>query len=167
MQLISHEKLVEIMHYSPETGVFTRRKKVNQMPVEAGSTDKQGYRRIHLIGKVYRAHRLAWFYAYGEWPMAEIDHINGDRSDNRISNLRPCTHQQNNHNQPIRKNNRSGVKGVHFNRKAGKWHGQVCLNYRIHHVGLFDELEAAANAVRAKRDELHGRFANHGRDDSA
>lgn len=162
MQLISHEKLVEIMHYSPDTGVFTRRKKVNQMPVAAGSTDKQGYRRIHLLGKVYRSHRLAWFYAYGEWPDAEIDHINGDRSDNRIANLRPCTHQQNNHNQPMRRNNRSGVKGVSWDRRLRKWRAQACLNYQIHCVGLFDDLDEAAIAVRAKREELHGSFANHG-----
>ncbi|MDH0157327.1 HNH endonuclease [Stutzerimonas stutzeri] len=162
MQLISHEKLVEIMHYSPETGVFTRRKKVNQMPTEAGSTDKQGYRRIHLLGKVYRAHRLAWFYLTGEWPSAEIDHINGDRSDNRISNLRQCTHQQNNHNQPIRRNNRSGVKGVHWDRRLQKWHAQVCLNFKVHHVGHFDDLSEAALAVMDQRKKLHGEFANHG-----
>jgi hypothetical protein len=98
----------------------------------------------------------------GDWPAQQIDHINCVHDDNRWKNLRLCTRSQNNHNQPRRKTNKSGVKGVCWMKKAGKWHGQVCLNYKVHHVGLFDDLEAAANAVRAKRDELHGRFANHG-----
>lgn len=73
-----------------------------------------------------------------------------------------CTRSQNNHNQPRRKTNKSGVKGVCWMKKTGKWHGQVCLNYKVHHVGLFDDLEEASIAVRAKREELHGSFANHG-----
>jgi hypothetical protein len=116
---------------------------------------------ISVCGQNYRAHRLAWYYMTGEWPDQQIDHINCVHGDNRWENLRLCTRSQNNHNQPTRKNNRSGVKGVHFKKQAGKWHGQVCLNYRIHHVGLFDNLEEAAAAVRAKREELHGKFARH------
>ena len=158
MKLLSHAEVIAAITYDPSTGLFT---KPGGLP-EAGKPDRKGYMMISVRSQSYRAHRLAWFYMTGKWPDEQIDHINCVPSDNRWENLRLCTRSQNNHNQPIRKNNRSGVKGVHFNPKAGKWHGQVCLNYRIHHVGMFDDLEEAARAVRAKREELHGIFANHG-----
>lgn len=162
MELISHEKLIGLVDYDPETGAFTRRKRVNQVLGEMGFVDRQGYRRIHLLSKVYRAHRLAWFYMTGTWPYGEIDHINGDRQDNRFANLRACTHIQNNHNQTVRRNNSSGVKGVYWSKSLRKWRGQVCLNYRIHHTPAFESIEDAAEAVRLLREQLHGEYANHG-----
>lgn len=157
MKLLSHADLISAIKYDPQTGLFTR---PGGTPT-AGNPDRKGYMMISVCGQNYRAHRLAWYYMTGEWPDQQIDHINCVHGDNRWENLRLCTRSQNNHNQPTRKNNRSGVKGVHFKKQAGKWHGQVCLNYRIHHVGLFDSLEEAAVAVRAKREELHGKFARH------
>lgn len=117
---------------------------------------------IKTCQHIYRAHRVAWLYMTGEWPPGEIDHINGDKQDNRFSNLRICTHQQNNHNQAIRRNNTSGVKGVYWSKQQGKWRGQVCLNYKMHHTKAFQDISSAEKAVRDLRELLHGDFAHHG-----
>jgi len=157
MKLISHSRLLELVSYDPETGVFTR------IPSgkEAGRPDRSGYLLLSVAHWNYRAHRLAWFYMTKSWPEAEIDHINGICGDNRFANLRECDHKQNNHNQPLRRNNTSGVKGV-SRTLNGKWHVQVCLNYKNHSGGLFDDLADAEKAARALRERLHGEFANHG-----
>lgn len=158
MRNYDREWIVTKVHYDPETGYFTRVSDGRRM----GRPDRKGY----LIGSVgpynYRLHRLAWLCMTGSWPEQEIDHINGVCNDNRWANLRECSHPQNNHNQGMRRSNTSGVKGVHWNRKARKWHIQVCLNYKIHHGGLFEDLAEAEKAVRRLREELHGEFANHG-----
>lgn len=150
--------IMQRVHYEPETGHFTRISDGRRI----GFPDRTGY----LLGSVgpfrYRLHRLAWLYMTGIWPAEEIDHINGDPADNRWVNLRECNHQQNNHNQPMRRNNTSGVKGVSWNSRARKWHVQVCLNYKIHHGGLHSTLIEAEAAAMALRLQLHGEFANHG-----
>ncbi|BCD83620.1 hypothetical protein PSm6_00270 [Pseudomonas solani] len=158
MRLPTHEQILLAIYYDPETGLFKKPKG----ELTGGCSARGGYLSIYICGARFRAHRLAWFYMTGEWPKQEIDHINGDRKDNRFSNLRTCTHQQNNHNQPIRKTNTSGIKGVYWNKRQRKWRGQVCLNYHIHHTKGFDKIDEAEVAVRALREELHGEFANHG-----
>ena len=158
MRKITHPELLSLAHYSPETGVFTRISDGYVM----GKPDRKGYLLTWLKSWRFRCHRLAWFYMTGNWPEKEIDHINGEPGDNRWANLRECNHRQNNHNQPMRRNNTSGVKGVSWNSRARKWHVQVCLNYKIHHGGLYARLEDAAVAARSLRDRLHGEFANHG-----
>lgn len=157
MRKITHPELLALAHYNPETGVFTRLADGSV----TGSPDSKGYLLASLKNWKFRAHRLAWFYMTGRWPAGEIDHINGVTGDNRWVNLRECSHQQNNHNQPRRRNNKSGVKGVSLTR-SGRWHVQVCLNYKIHSGGIHDRLEDAAAAARELRSRLHGEFANHG-----
>jgi hypothetical protein len=158
MKSITAEDLAKVVSYDQKTGDFTRVSTGNVV----GEPDRKGYLIFVVTGIAVRAHRAAWLYMTGKWPEGEIDHINGVTSDNRFSNLRECSHQQNNHNQPIRKNNTSGVKGVYWNSAAKKWDARVCLNYKIHNGGLFDSLEEASAAVRSLRERLHGEFANHG-----
>ena len=158
MKMIEHARLLEVVSYDPSSGVFTRC--LDDKPI--GRPDRKGYLLFSVCNQNYRAHRLAWLYMTGSWPSAEIDHINGDPGDNRWANLRQCNHQQNNHNQPMRRNNTSGVKGVSWNSRARKWHVQVCLNYKIHNGGLYETLTEADAAARALRLRLHGEFANHG-----
>lgn len=153
-----YEWLLTKIHYDPHTGVFTRLS--NGRPM--GRPDRKGYLLASIYPYAYRLHRLAWLYMTGEWPEQEIDHVNGITGDNRWINLRPCNHQQNNHNQPLRRNNTSGVKGVHWDRRHRKWHVQVCLNYKIHQGGFFEHLADAEKSVRELREKLHGEFANHG-----
>jgi len=157
MDQITHEELLRLAHYDPETGIFTRLADGYVM----GKPDRKGYLLAWLKNWRFRCHRLAWLYMTGKWTAHEIDHINGVTDDNRWANLRECSHPQNNHNQGMRRTNKSGVKGVYRN-KRGKWHVQVCLNYKIHHGGLFDDLADAEKAARKLREELHGEFANHG-----
>lgn len=158
MNKFDHGWVLERVDYDPDTGSFSRKSNGRHM----GHPDRKGY----LIGRIgpfsYRLHRLAWLYMTGSWPEMEIDHINGVPGDNRWVNLRECSHQQNNHNQMMRRNNTSGVKGVSWNRRAGKWHVQVCLNYKIHHGGLYSTIGEAEEAARALRKRLHKEFANHG-----
>ena len=157
MKVITRSDLVKSVMYSPETGVFTR---VSSGKV-IGAPDRKGYLLFSVRGCPLRAHRAAWLYMTGEWPAEEIDHVNGVASDNRFCNLRECSHQQNNHNQSVRKNSKSGVKGVSWSATRKKWHAQVCLNYKIHTAGFFDNLVDAAVAVRFLRYHLHGDFAHH------
>lgn len=154
----SHQQLISAIHYDPETGLFTKPGQI----VTAGHEGRGGYLMINTCKHIYRAHRIAWLYMTGEWPCGEIDHINGNKQDNRFSNLRICTHQQNNHNQAIRRNNTSGVKGVYWSKVQRKWRGQVCLNYQVHHTEAFEDIRDAEMAVRSLRERLHGEFANHG-----
>ena len=82
--------LKEILEYNQETGVFTRKKKISSSNIGdvAGSVESQGYVIISIKNWPFKAHRLAWFYVHGKWPIDCIDHINGNRADNRIENLR-------------------------------------------------------------------------------
>lgn len=106
---VTRALLLELFDYDKETGFFIR--KVNRQRGRAGDiagTLKEGYIRIIINNERCLAHRLAWMYVYGEWPSGEIDHINRIRSDNRISNLRICTRQQNCNNTDLNSNNTSG-----------------------------------------------------------
>jgi len=158
MKLPPHEQMLSAITYDPLTGLFTKPGK----PASRGNSDIRGYLCVSVLNQNYRAHRLAWYCMTGSWPVGEIDHINGVKVDNRWINLRLCNHQQNNHNQGMRRTNSSGIKGVYWNKSQRKWRGQVCLNYKVHHTKGFEQIGEAAAAVRVLRDELHGEFANHG-----
>ena len=115
--------------YDPETGVLSRNGK------EAGWS-QNGYRYLMVDGTRYAAHRYAWYLYYGVWPKMDIDHINQDKSDNRISNLREATESQNLRNQ--RK-----IKGYHLHKQSGKWRAMASVDNRVRHIGLFDTEEEA------------------------
>lgn len=95
----------------------------------------------------------------GEWPKQIVDLINGDRGDDRWANLREATYSQNNQNMTIRSDNTSGVKGVGWNKRQGKWHARVKVNGQLFHCGYFDSLEEAQQARNAKAALVHGEFA--------
>lgn len=117
---LTSERLKELLWYSPETGSFTwlvTRPGTAKKGTIAGRVNNKGYRHISVDGKRYAAHRLAWFYVYGKWPAYQIDHINRDKDDNSISNLRDVDQSTNLANTGPQKNNTSGVKFVH---KSGK-----------------------------------------------
>lgn len=126
----------------------------------AGCVDDKGYVRIRLKRKLYLAHRLAWIVENGPIPRGmEIDHVNGNKSDNRICNLRLASRNQNEHNKGIQSNNTSGVKGVTWHKRASKWQAQVSVNGRKKYIGFFSRLEDAKDAVEKARLELHGDFS--------
>lgn len=100
-------------------------------------------------------HRVAWFHFYGEWPEFEMDHIDGNGMNNRISNLRPATHAQNSQNLTLRSTNKSGMTGVSWLKSLRKWEAYIMVNYKKKGLGYYDDLlEAGAAYLKAKR-ELH------------
>lgn len=154
--------LKEILHYDPETGAFTWLVTRGRMAIEgapAGTTTKKGGRRIGIDGRYYHAHRLAWFYVYGNWPEDQIDHRDLDSGNNRITNLREATNSQNGANKRRSDKNQSGYKGVAYKPVLGKWIAQIKHNTKVIHIGCFDDPALAHEAYAAKARELHGEFA--------
>ena len=120
-----------------------------------------GYVRIRINGKSYRAHRLVFLVHHGYLPK-EIDHIDGNKSNNAIENLRPATHSQNAHNAGKRKDNTSGFKGVTWYKPAKKWLARIKFKGKQNHLGYFDTAEQAYAAYCQAANKLHKEFANFG-----
>lgn len=115
----------------------------------AGSKHSEGYIKVSIYGVLFLAHRVAWLLHYGElpkFPEYEIDHINGDRTDNRIENLRAVTSLENKQNLGLSINNKSGIKGVCWSAAAGKWQAQIRLSGKTKYLGVFDTIKNAAEA---------------------
>lgn len=163
--MLTAERLREVLDYNPETGVFTWKKRISQKSAvgkTAGSIEKvSGYVSIRIDKKLYMAHRLAWLMMLGEWPGPghEIDHVNGNRADNRWGNLRLATRGQNNANQKISRRNTSGFKGVTARRNGTVWTAQIGHRGEYIHIGVFDSPELAHAAYLDKAGELFGDFA--------
>lgn len=159
--MLTHERLVELLLYQPDSGFFTHIKKRPGVKLGsvAGSTMPVGYVYIAVDGKRYYAHRLAYFYMKEEWP-DEVDHINGNRSDNRWSNLRNASRQQNAANIGFFSNNSSGYRGV-TKTSVGTWRAEIQRNGKYHYLGCYktkEEAAAARNAFAIKND---GEYYNH------
>jgi len=155
------ERLRELLHYDLETGVFTWRIRPAynvQIGDLAGSQDTKGYIRIQIDGKLYKAHRLAWFYVTGAWPVNQIDHRNGVRNDNRFSNIREADHYLNAQNQRRpRSDNTSGFLGVSWSKAERKWDARIMTNGKSCFLGLFDCPKAAYQKyIIAKRAQHKG-----------
>ena len=162
--LITQEFLIDKFDYNPETGEFKRRIKVGSRGrmtggQVVGTIDKDGYRCTTLFKKGYKVHRLIWMYVYGVMPDLFIDHINMDSGDNRISNLRLATMSQNLCNRGPRKRNKSGYKGVSFNKNLKKWDARISFQNKQYCLGLFKSKEDAYSAYCEKAKSLHGEFA--------
>lgn len=159
MELTAQE-LRELLHYDPETGVFTNRVQRNYNApagAVAGAIDKcAGYRQIRIKGRIYRAHRLAWIYVHGQWPTADIDHYNGVLDDNRISNLRDVSQSVNMQNrQNARRSGSSGEIGVHWVKQRNKWSAQISINGKSTYLGYYVTKEEARAAYRAAKKIHH------------
>ena len=152
---ITHEQLTTLLHYDPETGIFTQKMRWwNREPGDrVGGLTPQGYWYVGVGGKQYPAHRLAWFYVHGEWPTDDIDHINRVRDDNRWCNLRATTRSKNLHNSSRRK--ASGTKGVYWHKCNKRWDASIMVNYETYHIGSFKNEQDAINA-RKFAEQLFG-----------
>lgn len=128
----------------------------------AFSVTAKGYRAGHLMGMRVYEHRVAWAMHFGEWPKETIDHINGNPADNRIKNLRSVTHAENMKNVKLRSDNKSGVVGVFWETRAGKWCARIEVNGSVKSLGYYDDKEEAAKA-RMKAEIKYGFHENHGK----
>lgn len=157
---LTAEMLRADLHYSPDTGAFRWRTPRPKIVVGSiAGTLQSGYWTIHLRGEDYHAHRLAWLYEFGRWPTVEIDHINRDKLDNRLCNLREASRSQNNANIGLPAHNTSGFKGVSYFKQTGKWTAYITRDGKRRHLGTYTTAEAAAAAYDQAAIALFGRFA--------
>jgi len=152
--MLTQERLKELLHYDEELGTFTWLiRPCNSMRSGdfAGTYDKNGYLRILYKGKLYMGHWLAWLYIYGKFPDNEIDHINGNPSDNTILNLRDVTRKQNMENKKVYSNSKSGYPGVTWHIKKNRWVVRIGHYGKRISVGQFKDLnDAIAARIKAE-----------------
>jgi len=177
--MIKHEiyaALAASVIYDPETGSLTwkRREELTRgdknhnaqfAGQECGCIDSHGYRVIsyshHGSRHILKSHRIAWFIATGVIPEGDIDHVNRNRADNRIENLRVVSRSINNRNSSMQRNNKSGITGVYWDKSTEKWRANAQVDGRTRHVGYFTCIHAAATAAKDVRAE-HGFTDSHG-----
>jgi hypothetical protein len=164
---LTAERLREVFDYDPLTGVFTRKQQrtkygtkvaVAQWKTDrnAGCVGSGGYRLVAVDGKAYRGHRLAWLYVHGNWPEKFIDHINGDRVDNRIANLREVDNAVNMQNvKRARIDSGTGILGVRWEAERGKYSADIRAHGKRYRLGRFDTAEEAQDAYLAAKRKLH------------
>lgn len=159
------ERLKSLLHYDPETGIFTwigskSRRVKNGM--RADRLNAQGYRVLKIGQRIYLCHRLVWLYMSGAWPTDRVDHINLEKGDCRWSNLRAATFADNLRNQGVRKTTQSGIKGAYFKKGAFRrkpWCAAITFGGRTRHLGLFATPEEANAAYFDAAAEYFGQFA--------
>lgn len=153
---LTPERLKELLNYDPGTGAFTWKQ---HRGVKAGKTAgslAEGYVLIRLDYKLQKAHRLAWLYVHGVLPSGDIDHINGDRADNRIANLRDVSRSVNLQNQrSAHPNNRHGRMGATFHSYSGLWRAGIQVDGKHVPLGYFKTAEEASQAYVVAKRRLH------------
>ena len=158
--IITHHELLEILHYDALSGVFTWKVPKPGMPVGsvAGATGANGYRYIAIKRKKHLAHRLAWFYVHGVWPKI-IDHLDRVKSNNRLSNLRNCASQSENHeNLGPHKGSRTGVTGVSYvpgKLRSRPYQARIAKLGHNMYLGSFETLEQARDAYLSAKKVYH------------
>jgi hypothetical protein len=160
--MISIDRVRALLAYDALTGDFSWRvRRGPKAPAggPAGTPHSGGYLRIKVDHRFYYAHRLAWFYATGDWPADQIDHIDGDKRNNRFANLRLADKAQNSQNAKRRSNNTSGYKGVSWNQNRQCWQVTIKYDGKSRYLGLFDDREQAHAAYMRAAEAHFGEFA--------
>ncbi len=159
--MLTVEYLRKVLDYDPLTGVFKWKitrgtgAYARKDKIAGYARSKGSYWQLRLCGKHYYAHRLAWLYIYGEWPKQDLDHIDRNKQNNAIGNLREATATQNGANAKVRKDSRLGIQGVRKNRGAKTYEARVGTTY----LGCFSTPEAAHEAYLRAKKERYGEFA--------
>lgn len=161
---LTAERLREVLHYDPETGIFTWKVSLAPRgPVGAVAGCSRSGRRQYVViridGELFLAQRLAWLYMTDIWPTDKVDHKDNDASNNRWSNLREATNAQNCFNQGKRSVNSSGFKGVTLFKRDRVWTAQITVSGKNHYLGRFQTPEEAHAAYCEAAERLHGEFA--------
>ena len=180
--LPSPELLRKLLRYEPATGKLYWRERTPDMFVdgkyaaersckawnskfvdkEAFTASRNGYLHGAIFDRLYSAHRVIWAISYCKWPSNQIDHINGDRSDNRIKNLRSVSHAENTRNRRTSEVNTTGVMGVYWYKSRKKWYARIMFDGKNKHLGYFSN-KADAIAARKAAEAKYGFHPNHGR----
>ena len=150
--------------YNHETGILIRINKTTwnaKVGIPIGNLRKDGYLAVGFENKPILLHRAIWLIVYKKMPAFFIDHINGKKDDNRLCNLREATKAQNGRNQPVRKDNKLGIKGVHFDKSRGNYKAQATYNKKHFNLGRFEKAEDAAKAFNDFALKNHGEFYHH------
>ncbi len=153
--------LMNALRYEPETGglYWVSARKLTLIGKQAGTISAKGYRQVSIHGGLHMAHRICFALAHGKDPYGmDIDHINGDQTDNRLENLRIASPVENMRNKKIYSSNKTGVAGVHFSKSGRKFIAKICSTY----LGTFDSLDQAMEAKKAAESEM-GFHQNHGK----
>ena len=153
ISILTQDRVKTLLSYDPDTGFLIWRKTSKR----AGTQHYSGYRNVFVDGRCYIEHRVIWLYVYGEWPTVDVDHINRQRNDNRLQNLRLATREENCQNQPLRKNNRSGQTGIYFHKVSQKWAAVINVGKKQVHLGVFCTREEAT-AARHNAEAQHYAF---------
>lgn len=167
---LSANELKRHVEYDPLTGIFTRLMKEPSTRLArtwntryggqpAGWTNERGYVEVSINGKVHLGHRLAWLYMTGEWPVAEVDHVNGEPSDNRWANLRAASRRQNAMNTKIRSHSKTGVKGVHYYPQWDRYQAKITVAGHCKSLGYYATADEAGSVYQEAAKRLFGEFA--------
>ena len=181
--ILTIETLRKILRYDPDTGKLFWRERTPDLFSSGKQTaehrcrrwnscfsgkeamsvdDGAGYSQGTIFNKKYRAHRVIWAIVNGSWPVNEIDHIDQDRSNNRIGNLREATSQENARNSCMRSNNTSGTTGVFWDKATQKWAARIMIDGQNKNLGRFRCITSAI-VSRKVAEVKNGYHANHGR----
>lgn len=152
----------ELLHYDPTTGIFTRKIRTAQRHKVGDRADfmivggnSEGYRRVSFDSERYLAHRVVWLYVHGKWPQLDIDHINGDKGDNRLENLREVDRSTNLQNLHVaKKTNRTGFLGVNLH-TPGRYVAKIQTGGKVRYIGIFDCPKEAHEAYLVEKRKLH------------
>lgn len=162
---LTQARLKDVLHYDPETGVFTWLKTLStrvKVGDRAGCRTPSGYRVIRLGGRLYLEHQLAWLYVTGDWTEEEvIHHKNHVGDDNRYANLKPCPQKDNAKSVRKHKNSKTGIKGVYRDtrKKNKQWFSRIMVDGEDHFLGYFGTSREAALAYNEAAVRFHGEFA--------
>lgn len=151
--------LKEYLNYDSDTGQFTWKVRPRHnspiLPGTIAGNNNGEYIRIGINKKYYSAARLAWLYMYGSFPSETIDHINGNKKDNRISNLRECSQAENNQNYAAFKCNKTGLIGAHWHKARNKWKSSIGVDGKNIYLGMFDTAQEAHKAYCDAKQKIH------------
>jgi hypothetical protein len=147
--ILTQARLKELLQYDPDTGCLVWRKTNRR----AGTKHYSGYRNVFVDNRCYIEHRVIWVWVFGEWPDCDIDHVNRQRDDNRLVNLRLASRAENCQNQPIRRSNKSGVTGVYYHKASQKWAAVINVGSKQRHLGTFECQEDAVSARLAAQQQ--------------
>ena len=161
---LTQQQLKTQVHYNPRTGIFKRTVKTSKANIGDEITRKtnRGYIQFSVLGKLYSGHRLAWLYEHGKFPKNQIDHINHDRIDNRIDNLREATNAENHKNRTMQSNNTSGYNGVYWREDRRRWYVSITIDQKTKHIGYFKAKDDAVSA-RKEAEKKYNFYNNYGK----